>query len=256
MEELTYTLGNHPQIIELLSVLEQNNLQQQREEVRVLVGYIEGMEEKLGQMMGEIQDMHTEVNRLHDQTLRAKCSQLVGKAGDKIHQAKTMVSVTKGKLIDSAGNAVKTFKEKGRSALVQAVEAMRIPAALARLKRGFSHTAEAMRQSAGRLDTMREELHEVGGHMKNAGRALLGKPAKQTKQIASDKGILAKLRGLLESCGKAFSSMERGADSLMGKIQNGKAPVDKKQSVKSELRQLKTGHTEQAKAPLPKEQAR
>lgn len=254
MEELTYTLGDHPQIIELLSVLEQNNLQKQREEVRVLVGYIEGMEKKLGQMMDEIQDMHTEVNRLHDQTLRAKCSQLVVKVGDKIQQAKTMISVTKGKLIDSAGNAVKTFKGKGRYALVQAVEAMRIPAALSRLKNGFSHTAEAMHQSAGRLDTMRQELHEVGGHMKNAGRALLGKQAKQAEQLASDKGILAGLRSVLESCGKAFSNMERGADGLMNKIQNGKAPESKNQWVKSELRQLKIGY--KAKAPHQKEQAR
>lgn len=252
----TAKLSVHPQIIDLYAVLEQNGLLKQKEEVQSLVGYIEGMEEKLGQMMGEIQDMHTQVSRLHDQTLRAKCSQLVVKAGDKIQKAKTMVSVTKVKLIDSAGNAVKTFKEKGRSALVQAVEAMRIPAALSRLKNGFSHTAEAMRQSAGRLDTMREELHEVGGHMKNAGRALMGKSAKQAEQLASDKGILAGLRGVLESCGKAFSHMERGADSLMGKIQNGKAPEGKKQSVKFELRQLKTGHTDQPKAPLPKEQAR
>lgn len=252
----TAKLSVHPQITDLFMVLEQNGLFKQKEEVQSLVGYIEGIEETLGQMMNEIQDMHTEVSRLHDQTLRAKCSQLVGKAGDKIQQTKTMVSVMKGKLIDSAGSAVKTFREKGRSALVQAVKAMRIPAALSHLKNGFSHTAEAMRQSTGRLDTMREELHEVGGHMKNAGRALMGKPAKQAEQLASDKGVLAKLRGFLESCGKAFSKMERGTDTLMGKIQNGKAPPCKKQSVKSKLRQLKTVHSDQTKAPIQKEQAR
>ncbi len=38
MAELTYTLGEHPQIIELLSVLEKNNLQRQKEEVQALVG--------------------------------------------------------------------------------------------------------------------------------------------------------------------------------------------------------------------------
>ena len=50
MAELTYTLGEHPQIIELLSVLEKNNLQKQKEEVQALVGYIDGMEDKLAQM--------------------------------------------------------------------------------------------------------------------------------------------------------------------------------------------------------------
>ena len=66
MAELTYTLGEHPQIIELLSVLEKNNLQRQKEEVQALVGYIDGMEEKLSQMMDEMKEMRLEVGKLHD----------------------------------------------------------------------------------------------------------------------------------------------------------------------------------------------
>ena len=51
MAELTYTLGEHPQIKELLSVLEQNNLQKQKEEVQALVGYMDSLAGKLAQMM-------------------------------------------------------------------------------------------------------------------------------------------------------------------------------------------------------------
>ena len=160
------------------------------------------------------------------------------------------------KTIQSAENAVKAFKEKGKSALIHVVEAMRIPVALSKIKDGFSHAAQSMRQSAGQLDVIRGELHEVGGHMKNAGRVILGKPAKQTGTLEADKGALAKLRSFLESCGKAFSNMERSADRLMEKMQRTKEPEEKKPSVKSELRQLKTEHSEKSKAPVVKEQAR
>ena len=64
MAELTYTLGEHPQIIELLSVLEKNNLQRQKEEVQALVGYIDGMEDKLAQMMEEMKEIRLEVGKL------------------------------------------------------------------------------------------------------------------------------------------------------------------------------------------------
>lgn len=256
METQAISLNVHPQIIDLYEVLEKNGLHKQKEDVQSLVGYIESMEYNLSVMMSEIQEMHTEVNRLHDKGIRAKCAKVVAKAEDKIQQAGTMVSVTKGKLVESAGEAVKTFKEKGKAALVQAVEGMRIPAALSKIKSVFSHAAQAMRQSAGQLDVIRGELHEVGGHMKNAGRALLGKPAKQAEKLEADKGALAKLRDFLESCGKGFSHMERGADRLMEKVQRGKEPEERKQSVKSELRQLKTGRSEKAKAPVEKEQAR
>ena len=61
MAEPALTLRDHPQIIDLISVLEQSGLQKQKEEVQALVGYIDGMEEKLSQMMDEMKEMRLEV---------------------------------------------------------------------------------------------------------------------------------------------------------------------------------------------------
>lgn len=194
METQAISLNVHPQIIDLYEVLEKNGLHKQKEDVQSLVGYIESMEYNLSVMMNEIQEMHAEVNLLHDKGIRAKCAKIVTKAEDKILQVGTMVSVAKGKVVESAGEAVKAFKEKGKSALVQAVESMRIPAALSKIKSGFSHAAQSMRQYAGQIDVIRGELHEVGGHMKNAGRAFLGRPAKQN-------GFWKRIRACLPSCG-------------------------------------------------------
>lgn len=255
METQAISLSVHPQIIDLMEVLEQNGLAKQKEEVQSLVGYFENMEYNLSVMMAEIQEMHKEVSRLHDKGIRAKCTRLLSKVEDKIGQVKAMVSTAKNRLIEAAGNAVKACKEKGRTALLGAVNAMRIPAALSRIKDGFSHAAQSMRQSAGQLDTIREELHEVGSHMKNAGRVMLGRPARQTKTLESDKGVLAKLRGFLEFCGKAFDRMERSADNLLSKTQSDKA-MEEKPSVKLELRQMKAAKSEKSKAPMQKEIAR
>ena len=138
METQAISLNVHPQIIDLYEVLEKNGLHKQKEDVQSLVGYIESMEYNLSVMMNEIQEMHAEVNLLHDKGIRAKCAKIVTKAEDKILQVGTMVSVAKGKVVESAGAAVKAFKEKGKSALVQAVEGMQIPAALSKIKSGFS----------------------------------------------------------------------------------------------------------------------
>ena len=256
METQTVSLSVHPQILDLMEALEQNGLTKQKEDVQSLVGYIENMESALSVMMSEMQEMHAEISRLHDKGIRAKCTQLVSKSEDKIRQVKAMVSTTKKRLIEAAGNAVKTYKEKGKSALIQAVDAMRIPAALSRIKGGFSHAAQSMRQSAVQLDTIRGELHEVGSHMKNAGRIMLGRPTRQTKALESDKGVLAKLRGLLESCGRAFERMEHSTDNLLSKTQYDKPKNEERPSVKSELRQIKSAKPEKSKAPMQKETVR
>ena len=250
MAEPALALRDHPQIIDLISVLEQNGLQKQKEEVQALVGYIDGMEEKLSQMMDEMKEMRMEVGKLHDKGIRARCSQLVDTVEGKVRQTKVMVSTAKENLISSAKQMVQTFREKGRSALCHAAQALRIPSVLSRMGRGFAHAEKSMGQLAVRLDAMREELHQAGGHIKNAGLALAGKEPQESKELSADKGVLAKLRGFVLSCGKAFSEMERDTALTVERINGGRS------SVKTELQGLKAAQAGQRRQAAKKEQAR
>ena len=160
-------------------------------------------------MMDEMKEMRLEVGKLHDKGIRARCSQLADTVEGKVHQTKVMVSTAKENLISSAKQMVQTFREKGRSALCHAAQALHIPSVLSRMGRGFAHSEKSMGQLAVRLDSMREELHQAGGHIKNAGLALTGKEPQESKELSADKGVLAKLRSFVLSCGKVFSEMER-----------------------------------------------
>lgn len=80
-------------------------------------------------MTTELSEIRQAVGQIQDSTLRAKCGRLYTKAEEKLKQAKTVVVTVKNNLMQSAGHAVKAFQEKGRDALMQAVTAMRIPAA-------------------------------------------------------------------------------------------------------------------------------
>jgi len=168
----------------------------------------------------------------------------------KVRQTKVMVSTAKENLISSAKQMVQTFREKGRSALCHAAQALRIPSVLSRMGRGFAHAEKSMGQLAVRLDAMREELHQAGGHIKNAGLALAGKEPQESKELSADKGVLAKLRGFVLSCGKAFSEMERDTALTVERIYGGRS------SVKTELQGLKSAQAGQRRQAASKEQAR
>ncbi len=232
-------LSTCPEVVELLSLLGQNGLYKQRDDVKHLVSYIEDMENKITDMAIELTEMHKEVEKIHDSTLKAKCTRLYNSAEEKLTQAKTAVKRVKDNFIRSAASAVKAFKENGRVALVQAVSAMKIPEAVGLLKNGMSKSAAAMRESAGKLDLIREELHEVGHHLKNAGRTLFGKPTRDAKELEADKGVLAKLRKFMERAAGRFEEMEKGADSLISKMQTAREKADNHKSVKKELKALK-----------------
>ena len=113
MAEPALALRDHPQIIDLISVLEQSGLQKQKEEVQALVGYIDGMEEKLSQMMEEMKEMRLEVGKLHDKGIRARCSQLVDTVEGKVRQTKVMVSTAKENLIHLQSRCCRLSGRKG-----------------------------------------------------------------------------------------------------------------------------------------------
>lgn len=249
-------LNDCPQIVELLAALEESGLHKEKAEVQSLVDYIGSMESKTAQMLEEIQGMRGEIAKLHDRGLRTKCTQVISAAEIKVQAVKTGISTLKRNLILSAGNAVKAFREKGSAALIKAVNAMHIPSVLSHLKDAFRQAAQAMQENAGKVDAIRENLHEAGTHMKNAGRSLFGKSPRQVEQLATDKGVLAKVRGLFESLNRSFSGMERGADSLLSKMQDSKDKTNEKPSVKSNLRQLKSKQTSTMRTPAVAEQAR
>lgn len=244
MAEQTLALREYPQIIELLAVLEQSGLTKERNEVSSLVEYIGSMEERLSQMMGELQEMHGEVKQIQDKGLHTRCSRLLDTAQEKISQVGSMVGTVKTNFVRAAGNAVQSFKETGRSALSKAVRAMKIPVVLSKMKDGFHRAAQAMENLAYDTDVKREQLHEAGVHLQNAGRALSGKEEKAAKTLESDKGILAKVRNALSDMGRAFSAMDRRAGTLAEKISAGKP------SVRTDLHDLKAKHTAKKSAPV------
>ena len=139
--------------------------------------------------------------------------------------------------------------EKHRG-IKDAAQALHIPSVLSRMGRGFAHSEKSMGQLAVRLDSMREELHQAGGHIKNAGLALTGKEPQESKELSADKGVLAKLRSFVLYCGKAFSEMDRDTALTVERINGGRS------SVKTELQGLKSAQAGKRRQAASKEQAR
>jgi len=229
-------LSEFPEIEDLLKILEENGLFKQMDEVSTLVHYVEHMEDKLSEMSTELRDMHDEVTKIRDSSIKAKCTALMATAEERFNQVKHVVTTCKNNLLISAHSAITAFKEKGKDTLVSAVTAMRIPSALDAMKNTFSKAAESMRGNAEKLDAFRDEFHEVGFHLKNMGRALFGKPVKESEALKHDKGILAKVRSFMQKTADRYEDMGKGADKLSTKV---KERYDKQKSVKSELKSIK-----------------
>ena len=237
------SLDKHPQIAELMDTLEENHMHKEREEVQSLVDYIGDMETTLSEMLKEMQGMRHEINLIHNNSLKAKCQNLVQRTEDKVKQAASVVTRVKNNLIQSAGNAVKAYKEKGREAfrkavkaMKQAVKAMKLPETLDRLAGFFYKLSKETDQSISQLNEMQSELNSAKGHFKNVGRLLIGRTTTEAEHVKSDKGVLSRF-------GKLLSKMSAGFDRLSQKAMDASDKIrvsHVKESVRTELDSLKS----------------
>ena len=235
-------LSTHPQIIELMETLEKNNMLDEKKEVQSLVNYIGDMETTLSDMLKEMQGMRHEINLIHNNSLKAKCQNLVQMAEGKIKQAVSVVTRVKNNLIQSASNAVKAYKEKGREAFRKAVKSMKLPETLDRLAGFFYKLSKETDQSISQLNEMQSELNSAKGHFKNVGRLLIGRSSTEAEQVKSDKGVLSRFGKLLAKMSAGFDGLSQKAMDASDKIRVSHV----KESVRTELDSLKViknGHS-------------
>ena len=168
-------LMEQPEIVELFRVLEGNGLTKEQKEVESLVKYLDGMEVQFGQVLEELRDVKEQLSQIQDGGVKASVLRIAEQAQGKVQEVGGQLNTVRKNLIQSAGNALQTYKEKGKEALRKAVLAMKIPSALARIQEGLHGAVECMNRQADKMAVLNSELHAAGDHIKNAGRIFRGK---------------------------------------------------------------------------------
>ena len=162
-------LMEQPEIVELFRVLEGNGLTKEQKEVESLVKYLDGMEVQFGQVLEELRDVKEQLSQIQDGGVKVSVLRIVEQAQGKVQEVGVQLNTVRKNLIQSAGNALQTYKEKGKDALRKAVSAMKIPSALARIQEGLHRAVESMNRQADKMEVLSGELHAAGGHIKNVG---------------------------------------------------------------------------------------
>ena len=233
-------LKEQSQVIELLDTLEKNGLHKEKNDVTALVDYVSDMEDTIVSMLIEMQELRKEVNHIYDKSLKHKCAVLVERAESGVKQGASLVGRVKDNIIHAAGNAITTFKEKGKEAFQSAVRKMKIPETLDTLKTGFDKIADSIGKDAKNMLEMKSELHEAGGHIKNAARLIFGKQPKESEKMKADKGILGVSSKVLSGISNRFKGMSQRTADLADKLRYEHI----KSSVKEDLSYLKANDSD------------
>ena len=160
-----------------MKLLEENGRQGQAQDLSQLLEYMDGMNRQFDAVFKELQEVKAQLAQEQRPAVKKVMEGAATNLENKLEWARDMLAGLRERITDCAKNAMENFKEAGVSALDRAISAMRVKNVLESLQEHFSGMIADTKQNIEKLENVGHELRSVGGHLKNAGRAMTGKEA-------------------------------------------------------------------------------
>ena len=249
------------QFIELLN---QQNMREQSQDLMEFFKYAAGMQLQLAVMADELQGVRQQLSQLQENQPKQVKENLMAKVEriqEKITDLSVRLSAIKDYLVETTVQAVNAFKEKGRSEMCRVVQKWisGVKWALADYREHLTGVMLDCQKTANQIDSIGDELKQIGNSVSNVGRLLAGKG---TREVSGEKpgvsltrvinkpvkNAVENLRKDIESVDKAFEKLDRLSECFnAGK----EAEKGGRASLKDKLSQMKAKTDQQKKAPEP-----
>ena len=251
-------------IKQFMELLNQQNMGEQSQDFMELFRFAAGMQLQLAVMADELQGVRQQLEQLQENQPKSFKENLMDKVErlqEKITDLSERLSAVKDHLVETAAQAVNAFKEKGKSGMCKIVQKgiSSIKPALEDFRERLTETMLDFQKTANQIDSIGDELKQIGNSVSNVGRLLAGKG---TREVSGEKpgvsltrvinkpvkNAVENLRKDIESVDKAFEKLDR----LSERFNAGKeAEKGGRASLKDKLSQMKAKTDQQKKAPEP-----
>lgn len=187
MEENKQDIEDMDIIKQFMKIMEQQNRQEQSQDFMEMFRYMAGMQVQLGVMADELQNVRKQLSAM--QNTNPKNRQLAHKVSHlqvKITGLAKRLSLVKNHLMDTVTKSVAAFREKGKQEMnrvlgrgISGVKSM-----LTGCREKMVDLLTDYEKTANQIDSIGDELKQIGNSFANVGRLVTGKG---TKEIAGEK---------------------------------------------------------------------
>lgn len=174
---------------ELLAILRENNSPSAKDFLAVL-NQVGAMERQLDAAVKELAAMRQELKTAQEQNhpVKTALQKAVITMQGQVLDLRERLTELKQNVIDGCKNAVAAFKEKGISALDNVAQFFKVRPILEAMRDNLNKSIQHDDKAIAKIEAISTEYHQAGRHLKNMGRAMLGR---ETAQEAKQSGKLA-----------------------------------------------------------------
>ena len=261
-----------PNVEELLKILLDVNLEQNRQTVHLLMNYMNDIEENFFSVLEELDTVKAQLAQVQQipqtKEVRHTLSDLIQNLQGQANHLQEQIHGMKTRLNEKAAQLVQNFKDQGVTALNHVCEFLGVKESLTQIRESLLQSAKEMQSSMDKIDQVAGELRATTTHAKNVGRAMVGKEAQEVAQ-PKEKGFFYQMKrpyqAMKDFCLKNAGKIEKDIHKIenleqrVGKIADGKktAGVEKlsdkqeKSSIMEKLQSMKEKQAGQQKtAPM------
>lgn len=203
------SLQTEEPVVVMLDLMERNKQDEQAREMKRLLACLDNMEQQYNAVVREVQDLKRQLAEMPEQRGQDQntVTKLLQTLEDQAGEMRTQLESIREKIISCAKNAVNGFKRMGISALDMAVSMLGIKELLESTQEKIWNAMESTSATIQRVEDIGHELRSVGGHLKNAGRAVTGR---ETQVV--DGGQEGRFQAVVLAPMRTINSMYAGID--------------------------------------------
>ena len=249
-------------IKQLMDIMGQQGMKEQSQDFLEVLNFVAGMQVQLSVMVDELQGVREQLAEMQKNQPKAVTEKLMDKVSqlqEKISKLSERLGAIKDHLIDTAKQAGTAFKEKGREEMNKVLQK-----GICGVKSVLENTREKLvdvmtnyEKTANQIDSIGDELKQIGNSFANVGRLIAGKGTKEVSDEKPGVGLTRVMNMPVKSGISAFRKQISGIDKAMEKLDKVSAGLrtekeaDKgaRVSIKEKLSQMKAKSEQTKKEP-------
>lgn len=255
MEENKQKTGQNIEDIDIIKqfikIMEQQNRQEQSQDFMEIFRYMAGMQVQLGVMADELQNVRKQLSAIENTQPDAESRKLLDRAShlqEKISGISKRISAVKNHFVDTVAKSVTAFREKGKQEMNKVLNKgiSGIKSMLAGCREKMVDLLTDYEKTANQIDSIGDELKQIGNSFANVGRLVTGKGTKEISEEKPGVGVtrlinmpvkrnIAALRHHIEKVDRAMNKLDTisaGLEPQEKKTEKGEKPKAKEENQK------------------------
>lgn len=203
-----------------------------------LIKYVDTMEKRFDLVSAELLQVRGQLADMQQGPVKKALSAAVTGIESGVRDARKELGAIKERIAAATARAVESVKHTGLSALNKTLSFIGIKDMLNDLRGGLNYFIDDTKDAIAKVEAIGEELRSAGGHLKQAGRATIGRERQEvdaSKEGRFQAGLLAPLRAVRDT----MAGIEKTAGAAVGQLEKLEQAAEKKPSVRENLQALK-----------------